>query len=47
MNKKVTIDALIYPECFLDGEPEILGDSTIDDFGVSDEDVMHYQGYLE
>lgn len=45
--KKVTTDASICRDCFFGGEPIVLDDSTIDDFGVSDADVKRYQGYFE
>jgi pimeloyl-ACP methyl ester carboxylesterase len=45
--KKVITDDAICRDCFFGGEKKILEDSTIDDLGVSDEDLARYQGYFE
>ena len=44
--KKVITDDSICRECFFGGEKQVLEDSTIDDFGVSDEDLARYQSRL-
>jgi pimeloyl-ACP methyl ester carboxylesterase len=45
--KRVNTDATICRLCFFGGEPKVLDDGTIDDFGVSEEDVFRYQSYFE
>jgi Alpha/beta hydrolase family len=45
--KKVNTDVSICRDCFFGGEPKVLDDSSLDDFGVSAEDVTRYQGYFE
>lgn len=45
--KKVITDDGICRDCFFGGEKKVLEDSTVDDFGVSDEDLKRYQGYFE
>lgn len=45
--KKVNTDATTCRLCFFGGEPKVLNDGTIDDLGVSDEDVARYQTYFE
>ncbi len=45
--KKVITDDAICRDCFFGGEKKVLEDSTVDDLGVSDEDLARYQGYFE
>mmetsp|Transcript_21915 Transcript_21915/g.52153 ORF Transcript_21915/g.52153 Transcript_21915/m.52153 type:complete len:383 (+) Transcript_21915:87-1235(+) len=46
--KKVITDDAICRECFFGGEKKVSEDgSTIDDFGISDDDLARYQGYFE
>jgi pimeloyl-ACP methyl ester carboxylesterase len=45
--KKVITDDTICRDCFFGGDKKVLEDSTIDDLGVSDEDLARYQGYFE
>jgi pimeloyl-ACP methyl ester carboxylesterase len=42
--KKVNTDVSICRQCFFGGEAKV--DGTIDDFGVSDDDIVRYQGYF-
>jgi pimeloyl-ACP methyl ester carboxylesterase len=44
--KKVNTDPSICRDCFFGGEPIVLDDSTTDDFGISDEDLVRYQAYF-
>ncbi|KAG7362993.1 hydrolase or acyltransferase [Nitzschia inconspicua] len=45
--KKVNTDATICRLCFFGGNPKVLEDGTIDDLGVSDDDIARYQSYFE
>ncbi len=45
--KKVITDDAICRDCFFGGEKKIREDATVDDLGVSDEDLTRYQGYFE
>jgi alpha-beta hydrolase superfamily lysophospholipase len=45
--KKVNTDPSICRQCFFGGKPIVMDDSTIDDLGVSDEDLARYQSYFE
>jgi pimeloyl-ACP methyl ester carboxylesterase len=45
--KKVNTDAATCRLCFFGGEPKLLDDGTIDDLGVSDDDLARYQSYFE
>jgi hypothetical protein len=47
--KKVNTDASICRQCFFGGEPKHLDDNnptTVDDLGVSDDDLARYQSYF-
>ena len=44
--KKVNTDPSICRQCFFGGEPKQIDDSTVDDLGVSDEDLARYQSYF-
>jgi pimeloyl-ACP methyl ester carboxylesterase len=44
--KKSATDPLLCRQLFFGGEPRILEDGTIDDFGVADADIERYQGYF-
>jgi pimeloyl-ACP methyl ester carboxylesterase len=44
--KKCIQDASLCRELFFGGEPKVLEDGSVDDFGVSDEDIQRYQGYF-
>ena len=45
--KRVNTDASICRQCFFGGEPKLLEDGTLDDMGVSDEELARYQSYFE
>jgi pimeloyl-ACP methyl ester carboxylesterase len=44
--KKATTDALLCRELFFGGEPRVRDDGTVDDYGVSDDDIARYQGHF-
>ena len=45
--KKVITDDTICRDCFFGGDKKFAGDATIEDFGISDQDLARYQRYFE
>jgi pimeloyl-ACP methyl ester carboxylesterase len=45
--KRVNTDASICRQCFFGGEPKVSEDGSVDNLGISDEDIARYQRYFE